>query len=170
MRRFINTKIFIAIIFFCVGFLTNHLFVKFIHNPTRLAELAAGPEERFPVDPNDFEHERIMETIKKMENNGSLGMESVMADNAQITEREDEKFEYYEIPLKGHDGTNRKLNVVIKDGLVRVREESSNKNENSMSESSSERMFTLDPRRLDIDRAEVINEKEKIVVKIPKKL
>ncbi len=170
MRKLINTRIFIAVIFFCVGFLTNHLLVKFVHNPTtRLTELAAGPEDRFPVDPDDFDHNKIMETIKRMEAGVGQDMESAMGGPAIIAQREDDKFEYYDIPLRGHDGANRKLNVEIKDGLVRVKEDTKNKDENSLSESSSERMFTLDPRRVDIDRAEVLNEKDKIVIKIPKK-
>ena len=169
MRKFINTRVFIAIIFFCVGFLTNHMLVKFVHNPARLVEMSAGPDERFPVNPNDFDHDKIMETIKKMENQAGRSIESAMGGSSIIAQREDEKFEYYDIPLRGHDGANRKLNVVIKDGLVRVTEDSISNDSHSLSESSSERMFTLDPRRLDIDRAEVLKEKDKIVVKIPKK-
>lgn len=170
MRKFINTKVFIAITFFCVGFLTNHLLVKFVSIPARPVGLSAGPEDRFPVNPDDFDHDKIMETIERMEGDAGMGMENAMSGApAVIAQREDDKFEYYDIPLRGHNGVNRKLNVEIKDGLVRVKEDTTNKNENSLTESTSERMFTLDPRRLDIDRAEVLNEKDKIVIKIPKK-
>lgn len=167
MKNFFNTKLFIALIFFCVGFLANHLLVKLVPHPISTAQTRPEASERFPVDPDDFDQEKMLETIQEMQKDGE-GMESAMG-LGSIVQREDEVFEYYEIPLKDHRGSNRKLNVEIKNGLVIIKEEMEKQQGNSFSESSSEQMFSLDSRRLDIDRAEVQNEKDKIIIKIPKK-
>lgn len=170
MRKVLSTKLLIAFIFFCIGFLTNHLLVKFVHNSSaELTDVVAGADDRFPVNPNDFDHEKIMDTIKRMERGSEHGLESSMGSPSLIARREDEKFEYYDLPLKGQDGLNRKLNVEIKDGIVKVREVIKNQVEDSISESISERMISLDSMKLDINRAVVLNEKDKIVIKIPKK-
>lgn len=171
MKNFFNTKLFIAILFFCVGFLANHLFVLLVHHPTsETAQIHPEANERFPVDPDDFDQKKMLETIQGMQEGqvDGEGMENAMG-LGSIVQREDEFFEYYDIPLKDHRGTNRKLNVELKNGLVIIKEEMKKQQDNSFSESSSEQMFTLDSRRLDIDRAEVQNEKDKIVIKIPKK-
>ena len=170
MRKFLTTKLFIAITFFCLGFLSNHVLVKFVHNPTtQVRDAFAGPEDRFPINPDDFDHDKIMETLEKMERTSEQGMESAMGGPGLIAQREDEMFEYYDLPLRGNDGSDRKLNVEIKNGIVVVREVITNQGADSISESTSERMITLDSSRLDVDRAEVLNQKDKIVIKIPKK-
>ncbi|MBC7713684.1 MAG: hypothetical protein H7177_10110 [Rhizobacter sp.] len=184
MKKFINTKLFVAIIFFCAGFLVNHLLVKFVHNPGRGIGFSMNNQnsqnsgERVPVNPDDFDQAKMIETIQRMQNETMDGFDSLEKDLKDagnsggagvLKEHEDDKFVYYEIPLKGHDGTNHKLNVEIKNGLVRVSEDSKDQGGNSMTESSSERMFTLDPRRVDADKAEVLNGNDKIVIKIPKK-
>ncbi|MBC7427853.1 MAG: hypothetical protein H7336_04520 [Bacteriovorax sp.] len=132
--------------------------------------------ERFPVDPDDFDQSKMMETIQRMQKEAESGFNGLEKDLDEagtgagaLNQHEDEKYVYYEIPLKGHDGTNHKLNVEIKNGLVRVSEDTKDQGGNSMSESSSEQMFTLDPRRVDADKAEVLNQKDKIVIKIPKR-
>ena len=170
MRKILTTKLFIAVVFFCVGFLTNHLLVKFVHNPTtQIQEAFAGPADRFPVHPEDFDHDKIMETIENMDRTSPLGLEDPLGGPGVIVQREDENFEYYDLPLKAHDGSDRKLNVEIKDGLVIVKEVSKIKTEDSFSESTSERLITLDSNLLHADQAEVLNQKDKIVIKIPKK-
>jgi hypothetical protein len=182
MNKFFNTKLFVAIIFFCLGFLTNHMLVKYMYNPglgigsntdTRKSE---RPEERFAVNPDDFDQNKMLDTIQRMQKeteDGFSGLEkdldNASSDYGSVGQHEDDKYVYYEIPLKGHDGANHKLNVEIKNGLVRVSEDTKGKAGTSMSESSSERMFTLDPRRVDADKAEVLNQKDKIIIKIPKK-
>lgn len=162
MKRIFNTKVFIAIIFFCIGFLTNHLLVKYKTNTV----VVENKEERFPINPSDFDHRSMIESIERMneEEDGSM---MAMGNMGEVTHREDDKFSYYEIPLKNINGANQKMNVEIKDGMIKISEDIKTSGNTSI-QSTSERMFSIDP-SLDGDRAEVINEKDKIVIKIPKK-
>ena len=162
MKRIFNTKFFIAVIFFCVGFLTNHVLVKYKANPV----IAENGEERFPINPSDFDHRSMFETIERM-NEKDEGSMMAMGNMGEINHREDDRFSYYEIPLKKVNGANQKMNVEIKDGMIRISEDVKTSGETSI-QSSSERMFSIDP-ALDGDKAEVINEKDKIVIKIPKR-
>ncbi|MBY0412609.1 MAG: hypothetical protein K2Q18_00515 [Bdellovibrionales bacterium] len=125
-------------------------------------------EERFPVNPNDFDQKSMLDTIKRMnDEENSLSAFGNMGELAGVSEREDDKFVYYDIPLKGRDGNNHKLNVEIKNGMIKISEDVKSSGDTTM-ETSSERMFSIDP-TLNADKAEVMNEKEKIVIKIPKK-
>jgi hypothetical protein len=160
MKRLLTpNKFFIAVIFFCLGFWSNHLLVK-----SKMSVVAeeARPE-RFPVDPADFDHESMLETIARMKAQGEIGASGL----GEITQREDDKNVYYEIPLKGQDGNTHKLNVEIKNGMIKISEDVSSVSDNIM-ETSSERMFSIGPGLVG-DKAEVINEKEKVIIKIPKK-
>ncbi len=147
MKRIFNIKLFIAVTFFCFGFLTNHLLVKISQSPS----IIHPEEERYPVNPEDF-------NIAGFSGASTLGM---------ISERQDENNVYYDIPSIGADGSSRKVNVEIKDGMIRINEDVKDQRQ-GVFETSSERMFTIDP-SLDADRAEVINQKDKIVIRIPKK-
>lgn len=165
MKRLFNTKFFIAVIFFCIGFLTNHLLVK-----VRGVPVIAHNEERFPVSPEDFDHNRMLETIQRMTEGDDLRVEDSMMGASivgEISQREDDKNIYYDIPQKGHDGVNHKLNVEIKNGMIKVSEDLKSSGDARI-ETSSERMFSIDP-GLDSDKAEIINEVDRIVIKIPKK-
>lgn len=161
MKRFLTTKFFIAVIFFCIGFLTNHLLTKINRMPVQVVK----SEDRFPVNPDDFDHEKMMDTISRMQED-SMDMRGASTLGI-ISQREDNKNVYYDIPLRGDDGTNHKLNVEIKDGMIKISEDIKD-NSNGVLETSSERMFTIAP-GLDADKAEVINQKDKIVIRIPKK-
>ena len=158
MKRIFNNKVFIAVIFFILGFLGNYLLTKVTHAPTA-EQLQA---ERFPVNPDDFDQAKMLDTMARMSDQDEGA--SVMG---EISQREDADFVYYEIPLRGHDGLNHKLNVEVKNGMIKISEDSSSSG-NAIVETSSERMFSIDP-SLDGDRAEVINQKDKIVLKIPKR-
>lgn len=162
MRKIFTTKFFIAVIFFCVGFLTNHLLTK-INRPNIQV---VNTEERFPVNPNDFDHDRMMETIARMSDDEGADLKGASSLGI-ISQRQDEKNVYYDIPLKGDDGTNHKLNVEIKDGMIKISEDIKD-NSNGILETSSERMFTID-QGLNADKAEVINQKDRITIRIPKK-
>lgn len=162
MKRFFTTKFFIAVLFFCVGFLTNHFLVKF--KSPALMTAAHEEEERFPINPADFDHKSMLESIARMNDEGG---EAMIEMGGEIAQREDDKFFYYEIPLKDPSGAEQKLNVEIKNGMIKISQDLKSSGD-TMIQSSSERMFSIPP-GLDGDRAEVINEKEKIVIKIPKR-
>ena len=162
MKRILNIKIFIAVSFFCIGFLTNHLLVKY--KMTHL--MTENKVDRFPINPSDFDHSKMLETIERMNEDEENSM-MAMGNIGEINQREDDKFYYYEIPLKNINGANQKLNVEIKNGMIRISEDLKTSGTRSI-QSSSERLFSIDP-GLDIDKAEVINEKNKILIKIPKR-
>lgn len=152
MKRVLNIKVLIAVIFFCLGFLTSHFLAKVAKSPSIIQHEQAGLDERYPVNPDDFDLSGF---------SGGASMLGV------ISERQDEKNVYYEIPSVGADGSNRKLNVEIKDGMIRINEDVKDQH-NGVFQTSSERMFTIDP-SLDASRAEVINQEDKIIIRIPKK-
>lgn len=120
-------------------------------------------QERFPIDPADFDQQSMMSTIKRMREEGELGASSM----GEVAQREDEKNVYYDIPLKSENGSNHKLNVEIKNGMIKISEDVKAEGD-AVVQTSSERMFSIDP-GLDGDKAEVINEKEKVIIKIPKR-
>lgn len=159
MKRLFNTKFFIAIIFFCVGFFTNHLLTK-----VRGAPIIATNDERFPVEIDDFDHTSMMDTINRLSKERADARASAMGD---VSKREDDDNVYYDIPQKSEGGVEHRLNVEVKDGMIKISEDQKSSG-NMLVETSSERMFSID-QGLDGDRAEVINEKDKIVIKIPKK-
>lgn len=161
-------KIVSACFFFALGFAANGLLERVQH---------AGPvnvegEERYPVNPDDFDSQKIIEAIERDRSDWQVpppGMESEGASiMGEIAQREDEKFVYYEIPINQSANANHELKVEIKEGIVRIAEVLKGKDENSVIETSAERMFSLDP-SLDSSMAEVKNLKDKITIKIPKK-
>jgi hypothetical protein len=163
-RLFTPNKFFIAIIFFCLGFWTNHLLVKNRGlSLSTVSQVAHRDQERFPIDPADFDQQNMMNTIKRMREEGELGASGM----GEVAQHEDEKNVYYDIPLKSENGSNHKLNVEIKNGMIKISEDVKAEGD-AMVQTSSERMFSIDP-GLDGDKAEVINEKEKVTIKIPKK-
>ena len=125
---------------------------------------AQHEEERFPINPDDFDHKSMLESIARMNDEGGEAMIEMGGD---IGQHEDDKFFYYEIPLKDPSGAEQKLNVEIKNGMIRISQDLKSSGD-AIIQSSTERMFSIPP-GLDGERAEVINEKEKIVIKIPKK-
>lgn len=81
-----------------------------------------------------------------------------------INRREDGKFVYYEVPLVNEKGEKLELKVTVKDGMIEITEKASGKNH----QLESTRTFSLEPGLIE-SRAQVINEKDKVVIKIPKK-
>lgn len=163
MKRFFKTQVFTAIIFFCVGFLTNHFLVKL---KRQSVEVVVPQEDRYAVNPDDFDHMKMLDSIGRMSEENAEATRGAST-LGMISERFDEKNVYYDVPLKGDDGVNHKLNVEIKDGMVKISEDIKD-NKNGILETKSERMFTIGE-GLDVDRAEVINQKDKITIRIPKK-
>ena len=81
-----------------------------------------------------------------------------------IKETEDSHFVYYTIPIED-DAKNTKLNVEVKDGYIHITHEAKDEGYSA----SSEQVFPVAP-HLDENKAEVLNEKNKIIIKIPKKV
>lgn len=124
--------------------------------------MIATNDERFPVDIDDFDQTSMMDTIDRLaKERATTSMLS------QIVQREDDEFAYYDIPQKDRLGTEHKMNVEIKNGMIKISEDIKSKSDANV-ETSSERMFSIDP-GLDGDRAEIINGKDLITIKIPKK-
>jgi hypothetical protein len=164
-RLFTPNKFFIAIIFFSLGFWTNHLLVKNRGlSFNTMTPIVQKDNERFPIDPSDFDQTSMMNTIKRMREEGELGASGM----GEVAQHEDDKNVYYDIPLKGLDGSNHKLNVEIKNGVIQISEDVKAEGD-AIVQTTSERMFSIDP-SLDGDKAEVINEKDKVTIKIPKRL
>ncbi len=155
MKKIFNSKIFIAIAFFCLGFLVNQGLRNY-HAATSI------PDSRFPFNPEDFELD-VKKAPKILLDDNFQGASTV----GLLSKREDATTVYYEIPLKENLGDKHKMNVDIKDGVIKISEELKSDEHGSI-ETSSERIFTIDS-NLDSTKAEVINEKDKIVIKIPKK-
>lgn len=126
--------------------------------------MIATNDERFPVDIDDFDHTSMMDTINRLSKERAEARASAMGD---VSRREDDDNVYYDIPQKAEGGVEHRLNVEVKDGMIRISEDQKSSGD-TLVETSSERMFSIDP-GLDGERAEVINEKDKIVIKIPKK-
>lgn len=137
----------------------------------RTPSITTADQERFPVDPNDFDHHRMLDTISKMQQRQEEqeGDDSYMGSSGagEVGQREDENFVYYEIPTRVTDGLSHKLNVQVKNGMIHIVEDTKDDKGGSV-QMSSERMFSIDP-SLNGDRAEVINEKDKVIIKIPKR-
>ena len=148
MKKFFYSKAFIAIIFFCIGFLSNHYLSKL--SAPKSSEIAA---DRFPVDPNDFDHDKMLDAIKRMQDQTGAGL-SV----GGVDRREDKDFVYYDIPLKPNE-KDHQLKVKVKDGMISISENTPN--------TESEREFSID-QGLDESNAQVITDKDKVCIKIPK--
>lgn len=126
--------------------------------------MIATNDERFPVDIDDFDHTSMMDTINRLSKERAEARSSAMGD---VSKREDDDNVYYDIPQSAAGRSEHRLNVEVKDGMIKISEGQKSSGD-TLVEISSERMFSIDP-GLDGDRAEVINEKDKVVIKIPKK-
>lgn len=89
-----------------------------------------------------------------------------------ISKREDDKYIYYDIKVAGVDGT--KVNTTVKDGYLTIsgevkRSKGGDKEGEARSvfQSSFRRTFPL-PENVDSENMEMLNEKNKIVLKFPK--
>jgi hypothetical protein len=148
VKKFFTTKIFVGLICFCLGFIASHLFSKAnFHSELSSSERS----ERFPVNPDDFDHDKMLDAMQRIQND--------MVKDEGVNRREDDHYVYYDISLNGRE-KNHELKVNVKDGMISIAENTPN--------SQSEREFSIDP-GLDETKAEVQTFKEKISIKIPKK-
>ena len=155
MKKFFYSKLFIGLFCFCLGFLTNHFFTR-----VSKANIVEIQNERFPVNPNDFDHDKMLEAVKKMQQ-GMIDQDIIATPKLSgVNQHEDQDFFYYEIPLKA-DATQseKKTSVTVKEGMINISEKTA--------DSEEEKTFSI-ASGLDGDKAKVIYENDKIIVKIPK--
>jgi hypothetical protein len=124
-----------------------------------LEEELKKAHDRFQLMPDhDFQDSDFSNRFEEE----SYGLKQFLVQD--INRREDSKFVYYEVPLVNEKGEKLELNVTLKDGMIEITEKASGKNH----QSESVRTFSLEPGLIE-SRAQVINEKDKVVIKIPKK-
>ena len=153
--KFFYSKLFIGLLCFCLGFLTNHYLTKFSK-----ANIVEIQNERFPIDPNDFDHNKMLEAVKKMQQ-GMIDQDIIATPKLSgVNQHEDSDYFYYEIPLKvDSNQSEMKTSVTVKEGMINISEKSAHSEE--------EKTFSI-AQGLDGDKAKVIYENDKIIVKIPK--
>ena len=153
MSNFLRSKLFIGLVFFCLGFLANQILANL---QVRHSEITAtNPRDRFAVNPDDFDHDKMLDAMNRLQQDMMKEAGPVIAG---VNRREDDKYVYYEIPLNARE-LNRELKVSVKDGMVSISENTKN--------AQSEREFSIEP-GLNEAQAEVLNLKDKISIKIPK--
>lgn len=90
-------------------------------------------------------------------------------DVGEIKRREDEKFVYYEIPIKGLK--NEKLNVKVSDGQIHISGQTETKSDDGSSSafltSSFHRSFPV-PSDVDANKVQLENTSNQLVIKFPK--
>lgn len=143
-------KAMIAIVFFVIGFFT-HLWLESSNKVS---------DERIAVKPEDFDRDMFSGKTQFLDNSASVEK----AFDLNIKESEDEHFIYYILPIE-NNSINSKLNVEVKDGYIHITHEQKDEGFSS----SSEQVFPIAP-NLDENKAEVLNEKNRITIKIPKKV
>jgi hypothetical protein len=134
------------------------------------SNISMNEDERIPVTPEDFDHGKMLKSLKgkntdidREEDESERGFFSDSF-NISPNRKEDDKFVYYEIPMKKNDKGENRMNVEVKGSMIHIKSDSK---DGGMS-SSMEQVFSIGP-GLDETKAEVINGNENIVIKIPKK-
>jgi hypothetical protein len=164
MTKITKSKILTAITFFILGYMSNNLFDR-VRSP---GPVNVEGVERYPVNPDDFDTRKMIEAIKESKTGEwEQPIESGASIIGEITQREDDKFVYYEIPINQSANTNHELKVEIKDGFIHIAEVSKSTGK-MVIETNAERMFSLDP-SLDSALAEVLDQKNIVLIKIPKR-
>lgn len=164
VKNFFSSKIFIGIACFILGVLANQLYMKSRVHMQVLTHKEM--DERFPVTPDDFDHQKLMDAFKGLDKNmqdmhQDLEREFGGADIqiSGIERNEDDKFVYYNIPLIANE-KNHELKISVKDGMISIKEVTAH--------SESERQFSIDT-ELDETKAQVQTLKDRITIKIPKR-
>lgn len=176
-----------ALVFFVfaysAGFLTHWGLYKFkSQNFSMISDIEQS--DRQPVAPEDLRPEDLMgmlhqDMLERMHsgqldsgqnrenekeenyNEDSYGLKNFLVQD--INRREDKSFVYYEVPLINERGEKIELNVEVSDGVIEIKQKSIGENH----QSESTRVFTIEP-GLQNSKAQVINESDKVVIKIPK--
>lgn len=177
---------------YSLGFLTHWGLFKFKSQNFSLTSAGVVEDERIPVGPDELRGEDLMDALHRdmLERMGKAAddlpgkfhapPEDVPADVPEklneesyglreflvqdIGRREDKDFVYYEVPLVNEQGEKVELKVEVKNGIIEIVEKSIGPNH----EAQSSRSFSIEP-GLKTDQAQVLNEKDKVVIKIPKK-
>ncbi len=174
----------IILIIFCysLGFLTHWMLFKYKENKFSFET----QEDKMPVHPKDLRPEDLMDALHRdmldrmgkssdrdfnfhhnfsnqdqIDENHSYGLKQFLVED--INRSEDEKFVYYEIPLLNEEGERVELNVSVKEGMILISKKSTGENH----QMESTRSLSIEP-GLIASEAKVIQEKEKIVIKVPK--
>lgn len=164
VKKFFSSKIFIGIACFILGVMASQLSMKSRLHTQVLTDTER--DERFPVTPDDFDHQKLIDAFKGLDKNmqdmhqdleRELGWGDMQISG--IERKEDDKFVYYNIPLSAKE-KNHELKVSVKDGMISIKEVTPN--------SESERQFSIDP-ELDATKADVQTLKDRITIKIPKR-
>lgn len=164
MTKITRSKILTALTFFILGYMSNGLIDR-VSGP---GPVNVEGVERYPVNQDDFDTRKMIEAIKESKTGEwEQPIDSGASIIGEITQREDDKFVYYEIPVNNAANTNHELKVEVKEGFIRIAEVSKSSGEANI-ETSAERMFTIDP-SLDSALAEVLDQKNKVLIKIPKR-
>ncbi len=175
--------IFFFLLAYSLGFLTHWTLFKIKSQNFFVENKITDSNDRLPVAPHDLNNDDLMDALHRdmLERMGKSAddfpgrasdTENEMTDDyglkdflvRDINRREDDKFVYYEVPLINENGDKLELNVQVKNGIIEIQETSSGTNH----QSQSSRSFSIEP-GLKEDLASVINEKDKIIIKIPKK-
>lgn len=158
MNNMFRSKLAVGIVFFCLGFLTSQVLTRLAFRQT-IQLLNSATTVQTPVNPNNFDHDRLLDAVQKMKNE-MLNQPDVNPDLARVERKEDEQFVYYEIPLTISEQNDRELKINIGSGIIRIIEH--NDTLQTMRE------FAIEP-GLDESRAKVSNHEDKLSVKFPKK-
>lgn len=159
MKKFFSSKVFVGIVCFILGAVASHLYTQVEFHSQVLGEKER--DERFPVKPEDFDHEKLMDAFSNFDKS-MQSFENDFQKEMQVTgveRKEDDKFVYFEIPLNANE-KNHELKVSVKDGMISIKENTPN--------SEAERQFSIDP-DLDGNKADIQTLKDKVLIKIPKK-
>lgn len=144
MKMFLRSKLAIGIIFFFLGFGTNHLLTKIYYR-------AALEVEQVSINPDDFDHDKLMDAARKMKQEMTT---------EGVERREDDRYVYYDILLSARERSDSELKVNVNNKIITIIE--------TTQDVESTREFNIEP-GLDEGQAEVLHSKDKVSVKIPKK-
>lgn len=163
MKKVLRSKLAIGIIFFCLGFFVSQFLSRVAYRST-IQMLNSGSTVHIPVNPRDFDHDKLMDAAQRMRTDlfiqdNSEATESNVA-IAEVQRREDNQYVYYDIPLTSAEKNDRELKINVKDGIISIIENT--KNVQSMRE------IAIEP-GLDEAHSKVENHDDKLSIRLPKK-
>jgi len=162
MKNFFLKKTTIAVCFFVLGVLSTVSSNALFSHSTNKEEINSEIENQKVLDPFEEMRKQMLSQFSNAAN--------VQDHSQEIRSREDDKYYYYDIMVKGLD--QEKLKINVQDGQIEISGQIENKeSENGSSSyfsSSFHRSFPL-PFNADGGKVEVENDKEKMTIKVPKK-
>lgn len=156
MKTLFGPKVLIGLIFFCLGFLTNHFLSKISYRGAMDIARNVDTMDHIPVNPEDFDHDKLLRAAQRM-------LDKTAKENVGvgIIRSEDAQNVYYEIPLSEREIKDRELKVSVKNGMISISESTKN--------TQSVREFSIEP-NLDEAKATVQTSGNVLKITIPKKL